>query len=135
MRAGGFRVLICIVMVAVFFAASASVAFAGASVKWYTAGVYYDGTGRMVISGYFKNEGTVTVDRINWITLNVELVRTDGTRWLAYTDTWRNIAVVLRPGEIYRCNLRSVEMAQQFRFQGYRVYGTINYHAADLPDA
>jgi hypothetical protein len=78
-RARGLRVLICTVIVAVFFVASASVAFAGASVKWYTAGVYYDGTGRMIISGYFKNEGTVTVDRINWITLNVELMRNDGT--------------------------------------------------------
>ncbi|MDR3591394.1 MAG: hypothetical protein P4N41_17200 [Negativicutes bacterium] len=113
---------------------SVATAAAGANIQWYTSGVYYDGSGRLVITGYFKNEGTVTIDKINWVTLNVNLQRSDGTWWLAYSDTWHNIDIVLQPGQTYPCNLQSSE-TRQFRFQGFRVTGTINYHVVTGSDA
>jgi hypothetical protein len=125
--------LACASMIALLVIGFAATASAGASIQWYTSGVYYDGSGRLTITGYFKNEGTVIIDKINWLTLNVNLQRSDGTWWLAYSDTWHNIDIVLQPGQTYPCNLQSGE-TRQFRFQGYRVNGTINYHVVTGSD-
>lgn len=122
------RTLIGIAITVLLIIGCTATVFAAPNVQWHTDGVYYDGSGRLVISGFFRNEGTVTIDKINWIVVNVQLQANDGTWWFAYSFNWSNINVVLRPGEIHRCNLRSGNPVQQHHFQNSRIFGTINYH-------
>jgi hypothetical protein len=129
------KIVFCTILIVCLIVGFAATASASPKVQWHTSGVYYDGSGCLIIAGYFANEGTVAIDKINWITLNVELQRSDGTWWLAYSDTWQNIEVILQPGQIYRCNLRKTNTPQQYRFEGYRVNGVVNYHVVTGSDA
>jgi len=97
--------------------------------EWRTTAVYYD-DGQLVLKGYFYNDGTRSIDRINSVNLRV-FFRQNGTDWwLASSGIWYDLDIYLDPGDSYYCNLR-INHPNYYKFDYWRVDGSVNYHIVD----
>ncbi len=93
--------LFCILMIG--FSAGAQ---AAPSLKWNTDAVHYDDQGRLVVEGYFYNDGTRVVSWVKSHHIQVYF-RTRSTAWrLQVETTFSGLNVYLRPGESSRWTLR-----------------------------
>lgn len=129
MRAKSLKLMRCILLLAVFAFCCTAAAAAAPHLDWCTTAVDYD-DGHMVIRGYFYNNGTRSIDRITAVNLSVYL-RQKGSDWrLASSGIWSDIHVYLAPGDLYQCNLR-INHPGYYRFDYYRVEGSVSYHLAD----
>ena len=126
MKFNKFKLLICLTLVIVFIVSYSTTAFAAPHLEWCTTAVYYD-DGQLVIKGYFNNNGSTTIDRINSIRLQVYFQRNGSNWWLASIGNWYDLDVYLDPGDSHYFNLR-ITNPNYYNFDTWRVVGNFNYH-------
>lgn len=124
------KVATCIILVLLLLCAFASSALAAPHLSFIAQNVYYNDYGDLIIHGYFYNDGTKTIDRINTTNLYVYFRNNGSDWWLASSATWQNINVVLNPGDSHHYNLR-ITNPNRYQFDAWRVTGSVNYHVID----
>lgn len=120
------RVLIALCMVCILLVGSASAVMAAASLEWNTERVYYEAADKLIIQGYFYNNGTRTINWVNWHDVKVYFKQQDTNWWLQAGATYRNLNVNLAPGESVRWTFRITGVTYNY-FDYYDVKWTVNY--------
>lgn len=120
--------LLLTVFVMTLFAPTVS---AAPHINWKTTEFYYDESGIPVIKGYFYNDGTETVDKINWLRQEV-WIRGNGSSFYLYlgSATWGDFPILLRPGEqseLYRLRWTYYK-GPVYNFDAWRTSGLVNFH-------
>ncbi|MDR3563044.1 MAG: hypothetical protein P4N59_16660 [Negativicutes bacterium] len=131
------RVAICLALVVLLVAALTSTAMAAAHLNWKTVNIYFDDTGKPVIKGYFYNDGTETIDRVNWVQHEIWIRNNGGSFYYLGAATWSNLKVFLRPGEsseMWRLQWGTYQ-GPVYQFDYWRTEGTINYHVLTGSDS
>jgi len=67
------RPKLCMGLIIIFIcmAATTATVLAAPHLSWYTQALDYDETNALIIQGYLENDGTVVIDRVNLLTLNI----------------------------------------------------------------
>lgn len=123
------RLITIAVLVLMMVAGLPMAAMADASLQWQIERVYYDYSGQLVVEGYFFNNGTATVNGINWMYFQVYFKGQYTNWWLQTEATFRNVDVYLFPGQGIRWqfNITNVEY-QPFDYWNVRYDVNYNYH-------
>lgn len=121
------RLLICLLLLCGLLAGFASTALAAPSLQWQTDQVYYDSQGRLIIEGYFYNNGTRTITWINWQKVNVYFRQSNTDWWLQAAATFSNLNVTLDPGDSIHWTFRITNVAYT-DFDYWNVKWNVNYH-------
>lgn len=120
------RILVCAVVLALAAAGLVLTASAAPSLHWETESVYYDNLGRIVVEGYFYNNGSATVTWINWFEVEVQFRRTGTIWWKQASATFEDLDVNLDPGESMQWRFRISETTIE-HFDYWRVLWHVNY--------
>ena len=121
------RIVICMLLFAAVFAGIGSSTEAAANLQWQTEAVYYDDSGRIIIEGYFYNNGSVTVTWVNWFSAKVYFRNADSSWWLAAGANFYDFNLLLFPGESKRWTFR-IYNVNYYHFDQWRVNWNVNYN-------
>ena len=121
------RIIVCLLLVFGVFAGIGAGAEAAASLHWQTQAVYYDDAGRIVIEGYFYNNGTVPIVWVNWFAVKVFFRNADSNWWLATTANFNGLNLQLYPGDSRHWTFY-IYNARQYRFDYWQVNWSVNYN-------
>lgn len=120
--------LICLLLVTVFIFSSTTIALASPSITWVTNSAYYNDDGNFIISGYFYNDGTKIVTKVNWIEVKVYFKQDYTNWWLGYHETWSNFDVYLNPGERSQTFLPRIPNSHNdYWYNSYRINTKQNF--------
>ena len=97
------------------------------SLQWQTERVYYDSLGQLVLEGYFFNNGTTTVNGINWMYFQVFFKGQYSKWWLQTEATFKNIDVYLFPGRTMDWQFNITNVDYQL-FDYWNVLYEVNYN-------
>lgn len=121
------RVLVCFVLICILLAGLTATVSAAPSLQWHTDRVYYDDQGRLIVQGYFYNNGTHTITWINWHKLWVYF-RQAGTDWhLQASATFTNLNTTLRPGDSVGWTFR-ITNVEYTAYDYWNVQWNVNYN-------
>ena len=120
------KIVACIVLTAMMVVGFAATAMASASLQWHTDRVYYDTEGRIVVEGYFYNNGTRIINWVNHHTLKVYFRRANSDWWLAAGATFYDLNLYLYPGDSVRWTFRIYDV-DHYRYDYWRVNWNVNY--------
>jgi hypothetical protein len=122
--------LICLVLVTLLLLAFTSTAFASAHIQWNTTDAFYRDDGKLVIRGYFMNDGSETIDRVNYLDLTIYFRRHGSGWWPAYSNIrWTNFNVYLSPGQRSQAfNLIVTNSYYDYEFDNCHVSWKASYH-------
>lgn len=127
MNSTRIRLVICFMVLLGLMAGLTTTALAAPSLHWQTEQVYYDNQGRLVIEGYFYNNGTRTITWINWHAVSVYF-RQYNTRWWRQAQaTFRDLNVTLQPGDTLRWTFRITNVDYSY-FDYWDVKWNVNYN-------
>lgn len=101
--------IVGILVLVLIFGITSSI-YAAPSLKWSTDSVYYDNSGNLVVTGYFFNDGTRIVLRVNYINIQVYFRNIAANWWLKAKTSFRDLNVYIRPGETSRWTLRITDV-------------------------
>jgi len=118
-------ILTCLLVCLMAFG-SMSTAMAQPSLQWHTDSVYYDTQGRIVIEGYFFNNGTRTITWVNWDNVKVYFRQKNTGWWLQAETTYRDLNIYLNPNESTRWTFRITDVGYTY-FDFYDVRWNVNY--------
>ena len=121
------KITACIILTVVLVAGFAATAMAAASLQWHTDRVYYDNSGRIIIEGYFYNNGTRVINGVNWHAVKVYFRQAGSDWWLAAGATFYDLNVYLYPGESVRWTFRIYDV-DYYQFDYWRVNWNVNYN-------
>lgn len=121
------RLLMLGILLVVLSFACMSTAMAAPSLHWESESVYYDDQGRIVIEGYFYNNGTNTVTWVNWHQVNVYFKQQNTDWWLHASATFRDLNLYLYPGDSVRWTFRIYNVDYAY-FDYCRVTWDVNYN-------
>jgi hypothetical protein len=121
------KVIACLVLTALLVLGIASTAMAAPGLQWQTDRVYYDGSGRMIIEGYFYNNGTRVINWVNWHNVKVYFRRYDSDWWLAAGATFYDLNLHLYPGDSVRWTFRIYDV-ERYHFDYWQVKWNVNYN-------
>ncbi|MDD4599886.1 MAG: hypothetical protein PHQ46_02320 [Negativicutes bacterium] len=121
-----FRLLICLIVLCGLLAGFSSTALAAPSLHWQTDQVYYDNDGRLIIEGYFYNNGTRTITWINWQAVKVYFRQQNTGWWLQAAATFNDLNVTLYPGDSIHWTFR-ITNASLVYFDYWNVKWDANY--------
>jgi hypothetical protein len=121
------RILVCGIMLLVMSFACMSTALAAPSLQWHTDGVYFDHQGRLVIEGYFYNNGDNTVTWVNWHRVHVYFKQHNTNWWHHTSATFNDLNVYLYPGDSVRWTFR-IHNVDYAYFDFWRVNTNTNYN-------
>lgn len=127
MKTTCFRVIIVGILLCVMFVSFASTAFAAPSLQWQSDQVYYDSQGRLVIEGYYYNNGTRTITWVNWQVLKIYFRGNFTSWWLQAEATFENLDIQLLPGDSVRWKFRILNV-DMVNFDYWNVIGNVNYN-------
>lgn len=127
------RLCFGLLFIFLFMAVTATIAFAAPHLEWHTDAVGYDEEGSFIIEGYLENDGTVDIDRVNLLTLNVYFKQNSTDWWFANQGNWKNIPVNLQPGDIHKLRLRIIN-PKHYNYDDWRISGNVNYHIIKTAD-
>lgn len=119
----------CGLIVALVFAFAAP-AMAAPSLTWQTETVYYDSQGRLIIEGYFFNNGTRTVNWVNRFDVQVNFRRGNSDWWQQAAANYYDLNVFLNPGDSVRWTFRILN-AGYSQFDYWNVRWSVNYQYND----
>ena len=120
------KALTCLALVVLFIVSSSAIALAAPHLEWCTTAVYYD-DGQLIIKGYFYNNGTRSIDRVNELKLQILFRQNGGDWWVASSGYWYDFDIYLDPGDSRYYNLR-IKNPNYYRFDHWKVLGNVNYH-------
>lgn len=121
-----FRLLICFIIMCGLMIGLASTAFAAPSLQWHTEQVYYDSQGRLIIEGYFYNNGTRVITWVNWQTMDVYFRQQNTGWWLQARGVFNDLNLTLYPGESIRWTFRITDVNYTY-FDYWNVKWNVNY--------
>jgi hypothetical protein len=120
-----YRQLACLLCFTLFLAV-ASVATAAPHLTWHSDTVYFDHQGRIIIEGYFYNDGTHTVTWVNRHDLQVYLRQDSTNWWLHAAGTFYDLNLYLLPGDSQRWTFR-ITGVDYVHFDHWNVKWNVNY--------
>lgn len=120
------RLLICFLLLCGLLAGFASTALAAPSLHWQTEQVYYDSHERLIIEGYFYNNGTQAITWINWQELKVYFRQHNTRWWLQAAATFNDLNVTLYPGDSIHWTFRITNVNKVY-FDFWDVKWNVNY--------
>lgn len=121
------RRLIACLLTFVLILAFASSALAAPSLSWQTGNVYFDHQGRIVIEGYFYNNGTRTVTWVNRHDVQVYLRQANTNWWLHAAGSFYDLNLYLVPGDSARWTFRIYNVDYAY-FDYWNVKWNVNYN-------
>lgn len=129
------RPKLCMGLIIIFIcmAATTATVLAAPHLSWYTQALDYDETNALIIQGYLENDGTVVIDRVNLLTLNIYFKQKNTDWWFANQGNWENIPVYLQPGDTHKLKLRIVK-PRYYQFDDWKITGNVNYHIIRTAD-
>lgn len=128
------KLCVGLILVIICITGATATALAAPHLSWHTDTLGYDETNALVIYGYLENDGTVVVDRVNVLTLNIYFRQNNTDWWFANQGNWENIPVYMQPGDTHKLKLR-ITNPKLYKFDEWKITGTVNYHfirTADL---
>jgi hypothetical protein len=126
-RKGRLRFVIVAVLALMMIIAIPMAAVAAPSLEWQTERVYYDLSDQLVIEGYFFNNGTATINWVNWMRFQVFFRRQYSDWWLQAEATFEKIDVFLPPGDAIRWQFNITDVDYQ-RFDYWNVRYSVNFN-------
>lgn len=121
------KVIACLLLTAMMVAGFAATAWAAPGLQWHTDRVYYDDSGRIVVDGYFYNNGSRVVNWVNWYTVKVYFRQYNSDWWLAAGTTFYDLNVRLYPGDTVRWRFR-IANVDYYRFDYWQVNWNVNFN-------
>jgi hypothetical protein len=121
------RLFVCGLLLWVMVIGFAATAAAAPSLTWQTDRVYYDSSGRIVIEGYFYNNGSQTVNWVNWFDVQVYFRQANTNWWQQASATFRDVNVYLEPGDSVRWTFR-IHGVDYAYFDYWNVKWNVNYN-------
>lgn len=121
------KIIACLFLTAALLAGFAATALAAPSLQWQTDRVYYDNSGRVVLEGYFYNNGTQVINWVNWHTVKVFFRQANTGWWQAASATFYDLDLYLYPGDTVRWTFRIYDVNYHY-FDYWRVTWNVNYN-------
>lgn len=126
MKRTRFRIITLGILLCMIVVSFTSTVVAEPSLQWHTQNVYYDAQGSMIIEGYFSNNGTRIVTKVNWLDLKVYFRRWYINWWLQDEHVFKDFDVNLLPGETSGWTLRILN-AGYTQFDYWEVVYDLNF--------
>jgi hypothetical protein len=101
-------------------------AIAAPSLSWHTDTVYYDSHGRIVIEGYFYNNGSRTVTWVNRFDVQVYFRQAGTDWWRQAAASYYDLNVYLNPSDSLRWTFRITNVSYSY-FDYWNVRWNVNY--------
>ena len=120
------KLIACLLCIALVLGI-ASVAMASPHLAWQTERVYYDNHGRIVVEGYFYNNGTRTVTWVNRHDLQVYFRQVNTNWWHHASASYYDLSVYLAPGDSIRWTFRITNVEYAY-FDYWHVKWNVNYN-------
>lgn len=121
------KVVACFLLTAMMAVGLAATAWAAPGLQWHTDRVYYDDSGRIIVDGYFYNNGSRIIDWVNWHTVKVYFRQANSDWWLAASTTFYDLNLYLYPGDSVRWKFR-ISNVDYYRFDYWQVNWNVNYN-------
>ena len=121
------RFLVCFILLCVLLAGFSAVALAAPSLQWQTEQVYYDSQGRLIIEGYFFNNGSRTITWVNSQAMTVYFRQYNTSWWLQASATFNDLDVTLAPGDSVHWTFRITNVNYAY-FDYWNVKWNVNYN-------
>ncbi len=111
------RILLISLVLSVMIIGVAVAAHANPSIQWHTENVYYDSPGKLIIEGYFYNNGTRPIYWIDSHRVQVYFRTHDQEWWLQVETIFYDFNLTIRPGEAsyWRLQINDVDY-QDFEY-------------------
>ncbi|MDR7866994.1 MAG: hypothetical protein RIN56_09230 [Sporomusaceae bacterium] len=119
-------VYFCGLLLVLLLMAFAPPAMASPSLSWHTDTVYYDSQNRIVIEGYFFNNGSRTVTWVNRFDVQVHFRQAATDWWRHASASYYDLNVYLNPGDSLRWTFRITNVGYSY-FDYWNVKWNVNY--------
>lgn len=125
LKSKNLRLFACTTLVCIIIG-FASMAMAAPSLQWHTDSVYYDPQGRLIIEGYFYNNGTRTVIGVNRFDVSVWFRQQNTNWWEQAAASYYDLNVYLNPGQSVRWTFRILDVSYSY-FDYWNIRWNVNY--------
>ncbi|HWQ60881.1 MAG TPA: hypothetical protein VN521_01135 [Negativicutes bacterium] len=121
-----FPAILCGLLLLIVIVGFSATALASPSLSWQTETVYYDNQGRIVIEGYFYNNGTYAVTWVNRFDVQVYFRQANTDWWSQAAASFYDLDVALNPGDTLRWTFRIYNVSYAY-FDYWNVRWNVNY--------
>ena len=119
-------IIVCSMVLLLVIVGFSAQAQAAPSLFWQTDTVYYDNDGRLVIEGYFSNNGTQPITWVNRLDVQVFFRQANTDWWLQAAASFYDLNVYLNPGDSLRWTFRIYNVTYA-NFAYWNVRWNVNY--------